>query len=334
MRATSAEPADPTGLLRAWTLGVIGYGNQGRAQALNLRDSGIRTIVGARPGGPSAQAASREGFEVLAPADAAERCELIALLVPDSAIGQLLASLPLDAKIRTVVLAHGFALRFGQRELPGDWDIVLVAPSGPGTALRFGDAAGRIPAFLAVHRDNSGEAWARARAYAIAAGCSPHGFIRTTVEEETEVDLFGEQAVLCGGLAALVTAAWETLVQRGYDPRVAYMECVHQVSLTAEMITRFGVAGMRERISGLALFGDLTRGPNLIGGDVKARMAEMLEEIRSGRFAEEWEREVRDGFLLSRRRLQESREHAMEGVGREVRGLFTTSTKRADESGR
>lgn len=321
MRTPRTDSPDPLSPIRTLTIGVVGYGNQGRAQSMNLRDAGLSPLIGARSGGPSAARAGSDGFEVHEAGDLAERCDLVCILVPDPAIGGVLASLRESRRIRTVVLAHGYALRFGDLPLRDDWDVILVAPSGPGTALRREDRPGRIPALIAVHRDRSGAAWEKARAYAEGAGCSPSGLLATTVAQETEVDLFGEQVVLCGGLAALVSAAWETLVERGYDPRVAYMECVHQISLTAEMITRFGIAGMRERISSLALFGDLTRGPRVIDPNVRARMADILDEIRTGRFAADWDKEVREGFHQSRTMLDESRGQPIEDAGREIRRL-------------
>lgn len=288
---------------------------------MNLRDAGWDVRIGARPEGPSSARAAEDGFAIHDPAALGESCDLTAVLTPDPAIGEVLATLRGGARIRAIVLAHGYALRFGEAPLADAWDVILVAPSGPGTALRRGGLPGRIPALIAVHQDRSGRAWEYGRSYAEAIGCSSTGLLATTVGEETEVDLFGEQAVLCGGLAALTRAAWETLVEEGYDPRVAYMECVHQISLTAEMITRFGIAGMRERISGLALFGDLTRGPRVIDASVKARLADILREIRTGRFAAEWAQEARSGFHQSRVLSEENRAHPMEEAGREIRRI-------------
>jgi ketol-acid reductoisomerase len=305
--------------MREWTIGILGYGNQGRAQALNLRDAGFRIRVGARAGGDSAREAAAAGFAVDDPAELARSCDLVALLAPDHAHPALLASLAQTDRLKAVVVAHGFALRFLDPELRADWDVLLVAPSGPGTALRTARGPGGIPALIAVHQDASGHGWDRARAYAIGAGCSGSALLPTTVAEEAEVDLFGEQAVLCGGIAALAQAAWEALVEKGYDPAVAYLECIHQIGLTSNMITEFGIAGMRERISPVALFGDLTRGPRVIDERVRERMAELLDEIRSGRFAAEFALEMESGFLASRRGLAESRRHPLERAGEEIR---------------
>jgi len=312
------------------TIGVIGYGNQGRAQALNLRDAGCDVLVGARADRASAGEAALAGFRVMEPRALADACDLIALLTPDQTHGEVLATLQSGRRLRTLVLAHGYTLRFTQPPIPADWDVLLVAPSGPGTSLRRDGLRGNIPALIGVYRDRSGAAWARVRAYAVAAGCSGDALLRTTVEEEAEVDLFGEQAVLCGGLTALVTAAWETLVARGYDPAVAYLECVHQVGLTSDMITRYGVAGMRSRISPIALYGDLTRGPRLIDANVRARMAEILEEIRTGRFAREWASEVAAEFPKSRAGLTETSLHPMEKAGMGFRKLVSRVADKND----
>ena len=277
--------------------------------------------IGARPGGRSEAIARKDGLAVRSPESLADSCDLVAVLTPDETHGTLLESLVSGKRMKSVVVAHGYSIRFSDPVLKDDWDVLLVAPSGPGTALRREGRPGRIPALIAVHQDCSGRGLEKARAYAVAAGCSEHALLETTVAEEVEVDLFGEQAVLCGGVTALVTAAWETLVARGYDPAVAYLECVHQVGLTSEMITRHGVAGMRERISRTALFGDLTRGPRLIGPKVRTEMAEILDEIRSGRFAKEWSEEVAAGHPLCRDGLERTRSHPLEKAGTTVRSL-------------
>lgn len=324
-------PGDRNRSILGQVVGVLGYGNQGRAQALNLRDAGFDVRVGARPGGRSEAAAGEDGFVVGSPESLGHACDLAAVLTPDETHGTVLASLSGGKRLNSIVVAHGYAIRFTRPALRKDWDVLLVAPSGPGTALRRAGRPGRIPALIAVQQDSSGRGWEKARAYAVAVGCSEHALLKTTVAEEAEVDLFGEQAVLCGGVAALVTAAWETLVARGYDPAIAYLECVHQIGLTSEMITRHGVAGMRERISRTALFGDLTRGPRLIEPKVREKMAEILDEIRSGRFAEEWQEEVAAGHPLCRDGLERTRNHPLEKAGTVVRGLSGGATQESEE---
>lgn len=313
--------------LRGRTLGILGYGNQGRAQAWNLRDLGFDVRVGARAEGMAWGAAVEDGFPCETPELLGSTCDVVCLLTPDPTHKEILATLVPAPRVRTIVVAHGFSLRFDSPPLAESWDVLLVAPSGPGTALRRNDRRGDIPAIIAVHQDRSGRAWEFLRAYAVACGCSPTALLRSSIAEEAEVDLFGEQAVLCGGLAALVIAAWETLVARGYDPSIAYMECVHQIGLTSDMITRFGVAGMREKISSLALYGDLTRGPRLIDAGVRERMGQILDEIRSGRFAAEFGRDVAAGSPVSRSLLEESRRHPVEEAGVRVRALGQPSAQ-------
>lgn len=313
-------------------IGIIGFGNQGRAQALNLRDAGLDVLIGARKGGKSETTAREERFVVETPTSLGDSCDLIAVLTPEETHGTLLASLADAKRAKIVVFAHGYSLRYLDLPIPEDWDVLLVAPSGPGTALRRNNRAGRIPALIAVHEDRSGSAWERVRSYAYHSGCSKSALIETTVAAEAEIDLFGEQAVLCGGVAALVTAAWETLVDAGYDPVIAYLECVHQVGLTSEMITQHGVAGMRERISKTALFGDLTRGQRLIGPKVRAKMAEILDEIRSGRFANEMSEEVASGYPRIQDGLEKSRHHHLEQAGRTIRNLASGEALDSEDS--
>lgn len=328
MRSIPPDPrsVDPT--LWSQPVGVLGYGNQGRAQALNLRDAGLSVVVGTRRGGSSAARAREDGFEVVESLILGTRCAVVAVLTPDSVHAASFTDLRTGPAVSVVVVAHGYGLRFGHLSLRPDWDVLLVAPSGPGTALRRQEGPGRIPAFVAVHQDASGRAKERARTYAAAAGCSPEALIETTVAAEAEIDLFGEQAVLCGGLAALVTAAWEALVAHGYDPEAAYLECVQQVGLTAEMITRFGVAGMRQRVSEIALYGDLTRGPRVIGPQVRAALDAILHEIRNGRFASEWAEQAGAGAPRNRCGLASSLGHPMEKAGSRLRARISG---RADE---
>jgi ketol-acid reductoisomerase len=316
-------PPDP---IRGWTIGVLGYGNQGRAQAWNLRDSGCAVIVGARPGGPSAELASAEGFAVVAPDYLAEMTDLVAVLAPDEVHEALVSGLAAAARrggrIRALVFAHGYSLRFAPPSLDPAWDVVVVAPSGPGVQVRSWFEEGRgVPAFLAVHRDVSGEADARARAYAAAIGCARAGLMRVTVAQEAEIDLFGEQAVLCGGMNALCRAAFDVLVGAGYPPEAAYLECVQQVRLTAELLERHGLEGMRRRISPAALWGDLTRGPRIIDEGTRGRMREILEEVRSGAFAREWRERCEADPGWREAELRRARDKRFEAAGETARAL-------------
>ncbi|HEY2954392.1 MAG TPA: ketol-acid reductoisomerase [Candidatus Eisenbacteria bacterium] len=302
------------------TVAVLGFGHQGEAQALNLRDSGRAVVVGARPGGGSERARAA-GFEVLAPPEAAGRARLIAVLLPDEAVrgvwDGLAAQIAPDAAL---VFAHGFNLVYSDLAFPARADVVLVSPTGPGRVLRETYRRGeKLPAYVAVHRDGSGGALTLAESYAGWIGCAP--LRRTTAREETEVDLFGEQVVLCGGLLTLVTAAFETLVERGYSPEIAYLECVHQLKYLADLLHERGPAGFREGISGTALFGAMTRGPRVLGEASRDAMKAILEEIRSGAFAREWREEAaaRPGRLQAE--IDRGRIHPLEGARRRALGL-------------
>lgn len=270
-------------------VGVVGYGSQGEAQALNLRDAGVDVVVGLRSGSPSSGRARDAGLAVAGIEEAAE-ADVVALLVPDDVLpvvfGRAVAP-ALDPE-QTVVLAHGYAIRFGNLEFPRGVDVVLVAPMGPGRILRERVlAGGGLPAAFAVHRDATGRARETALDYGRAIGCARIGLFETSVREETEVDLFAEQAVLVGGVTRLISAAFDTLVEAGYDPAVAYMECLYELELTVGLMQRFGISGMRRRISRTALFGDLTRGGRIIGSEAREGMQEILAEIQDGRFAAE-----------------------------------------------
>jgi ketol-acid reductoisomerase len=302
-------------------IAILGYGNQGAAQATLLRRSGGDVIVGARAEGAGARRAAEAGFEVMPLADALAAADVAAVLLPDEALPERWNEL--GGSVReghTLVFAHGFNLLYGNIECRPGCDVVLVSPTAPGTAmLEAGERGERIPAYLAIHQDDTGSAWATAEAYADRLGCGP--LRRTTVREETEVDLFGEQVVLCGGMNALVLAAFDTLVDKGYTPEVAYLECVHQLRYLAELLHARGPAGFRRAISGTARYGDLTRGPRVIGPAARRAMEEILEEIRDGRFAREWQAEVRAGTPhlralekgMARRPIERARHRALEG---------------------
>ena len=309
--------------MNADTIAVLGFGNQGAAQALNLRDSGLDVIVGARAGHAAESRARALGFEVLLPAAAAARARVVAMLLPDEVAPALWPGVA--AVLATgagVVFAHGFNLLYGNIALRGDEDVVLVSPTGPGRVLRQLYERGEgLPAYLAVHQDGTGGAWALAERYVGGLGCARARLWRTSVREETEVDLFGEQAVLCGGMNALVTAAFETLVGAGYSPEIAYLECVHQLKYLADMLHERGVSGMREGISGTALYGDVTRGPRIIGEPARAAMAAALEQIRSGAFARELAAEMAAGRPAILAATKRAAAHAMERARRRALGL-------------
>jgi ketol-acid reductoisomerase len=276
---------------------VLGYGNQGEAHARNLRDAGEDVRVAARPGRGAEARARRDGFAVATPAEAIREADTLAVLLPDEVVPEAWPEVAAAARdVRAFVFAHGFNLLYGSLAFPAAAAVVLVSPTGPGRVIRELHERGQgVPAYLAVHQAGSGDAWALATHYATALGSARARLLRTTVREETEVDLFGEQAVLCGGMNALVTAAYDTLVEQGYTPEVAYLECVHQLRYLAELLHARGVAGMRRGISGTALYGDLTRGPRVIDAGSRAALRELLGEIRSGAFAREWLAEVAAG---------------------------------------
>ncbi|MEO5987699.1 MAG: ketol-acid reductoisomerase, partial [Candidatus Eisenbacteria bacterium] len=293
------------------------------AHAQNLRDSGARVVVGARTGRDAEARAIAEGFEVFGLAEAAARASVVAVLLPDevapSVWPMVFNHLVPDV---VVVFAHGFNLLYHPLAFPQGADVVLVSPTGPGRVLRSvyeqGDG---LPAYLAVHQDGTGNAWSAAEHYATLLGCARAQLWRTTVREETEVDLFGEQSVLCGGMNELVTAAWETLVARGFSPEIAYLECVHQLKYLADLLHERGVSAMRAGISGTACFGDITRGSRVINAESRRQMAAMLDEITSGAFAREWIAEAQAGRPRLDAALARARAHPMEAARRRALGL-------------
>ena len=309
---------------------VLGYGNQGRAQALNLRDSGAaaRVRVWARPDGSSASRARADGFTVVAAAALGEG-EVFLCLLPDEVQADVLRetltpALRAAGRAGSIGFAHGFALRFtdaGEALRRPPWaEVFLVAPAGPGEEVRAAFVSGGgVPALLGIWHDASGEARARALAVAQAIGALRAGVLETTVADEVVVDLFGEQAVLCGGLSALVRAGFTTLTRAGYPPELAYLECVHQLRLTADLIARHGIAGMRERISRTALYGDVTRGPRILGAEVRQRMADILREIEAGEFSREWVEEDRRGAPSLEAARGDRRTDPLEEAGRAFR---------------
>ena len=301
---------------------VIGYGSQGHAHALNLRDSGVDVVIGVRPGGRSAAAACAAGFQVGSVAEATADSDVVALLVPDTAQPALYTEeiAPSLAPGATLLFAHGFNVHYGQIDPPPDADVVLVAPKSPGAIARREFAAGRgVPALVAVHQDASGSALGTALAYAAAIGCIRAGVLETTFGAETETDLFGEQAVLCGGLTSLIKAGFETLVDAGYAPELAYFECLHEMKLIVDLVYAGGLAGMRSGVSDTAEYGDYVSGPAVVGDSSRQAMRQVLGEIRSGEFARRWIAESADGAPQFQRMRERERAHGIEEVGERLR---------------
>jgi ketol-acid reductoisomerase len=302
-------------------IAVIGYGSQGRAHALNLRDSGCNVVVGLRPDGKTAARARADGFDVCSPADAAKGATLVAMLTPDMSHRALFEQIEANLSAQaTLLFAHGFSIHYRRVQPAETLDVVLVAPKGPGDLVRRQYEAGQgVPCLIAVANDATGRAQARALAYAHAIGGTRSGVLETTFAEETETDLFGEQAVLCGGATELVLKGYETLVEAGYQPEVAYFECLHELKLIVDLLYEGGLAKMHQFVSETAKYGDLTRGPRVIDDHVKASMQAILEEIRSGQFAREWIDENANGLPNYRDLLQRDLNHPIERVGKTLR---------------
>ncbi|SEJ26015.1 ketol-acid reductoisomerase [Frateuria terrea] len=301
---------------------VLGYGSQGRAHALNLRDSGHEVVLGLRKGGPSWQRAQAEGFAVAEPAEAVKGAALVAVLTPDMAQPALYreAIAPHIAPGAALLFAHGFNVHYGQIEPRKDIDVVLVAPKGPGALVRSEYARGRgVPCLWAVHQDASGAAAAKARAYADGIGGGRALLIQTDFREETETDLFGEQAVLCGGASELVTKGFETLVEAGYQPEIAYYEVMHELKLIVDLFYEGGLTKMLEFVSETAQYGDYVSGPRVVDTGTKERMRAVLDDIRDGTFARQWIAEHQAGLPNYRRLKQADLDHPIEKVGAALR---------------
>jgi len=303
-------------------IAVIGYGSQGRAHALNLRDSGFDVVVGLRPGGPTEVKALADGFTVKSPAEAAAQADLVAVLTPDMVQKKLYADVlaPHMKPGACLLFAHGLNVHFGMISPRADLDVVLVAPKGPGALVRREYEIGRgVPCIYAVHQDRSGHAEALAKTYAGGLGGARANLIRTTFKEETETDLFGEQAVLCGGASALVQAGFETLVEAGYQPEIAYYEVLHELKLIVDLFYEGGITRMLEFISETAQYGDFVSGPRVINAETKARMKDILSEIQDGTFVQKWVAEYDAGLPNYKRYQQADKDHPIEKVGRELR---------------
>ena len=304
---------------------VLGYGSQGHAHALNLKESGIDVRVGLRDGSGSAAKAAEAGLDVKSIADAVAEADLIMMLMPDTEMGAIYTE-HVEPNLNdgdALFFAHGFNIRFDLIEPPASVDVCMVAPKGPGHLVRRTYLeGGGVPALIAVEQDATGSAKGLALAYADAIGGARAGVIETTFTEETETDLFGEQAVLCGGTTALVQAGFETLVDAGYQPEVAYFECLHELKLIVDLMYEEGIAGMRYSVSDTAEYGDLSRGPRVINDAVRAEMKVMLDEIQTGKFADEWVAESRSGRPNFLRLEAEGHEHPIEKVGKELREMM------------
>jgi ketol-acid reductoisomerase len=313
------------GALRGERIAVLGYGSQGRAHAMNLRDSGYDVVIGVRPDGNTTPKAQRDGFTVKAPVEAVKDAGLVAFLAPDLAQGQLYNDIePNLKKGATLLFAHGFNIHYKLIQPRADLDVILIAPKGPGDLVRRQYEQGRgVPCLMAVAQDASGKAQARALAYAHGIGGTRGGVLATTFREETETDLFGEQAVLCGGATELIVRGFETLVEAGYQPEVAYFECMHEMKLIVDLLHEGGLKKMHQYVSDTAKYGDLTRGPRIIDAHVRDNMRQVLKEVQDGTFAKQWIEENRTGQKNYKRLMQEDLDQGIEKVGKELRGRMS-----------
>jgi ketol-acid reductoisomerase len=311
--------------LKGKTIAILGYGSQGHAHALNLRDSGFDVLVGLRPDSASRAEAEAEGLEVVEVADAASRGDVVMVLLPDERQHDVWEAEIRDgiAEGKLLMFAHGFSIHFGEIEPPPGVDIGMVAPKGPGHLVRRQFTEGRgVPCLMAVHQDATGNAHELVLAYASGIGGGRAGIIETTFKDECETDLFGEQSVLCGGATELVRAGFETLVEAGYDPRLAYFECLHELKLIVDLMYENGIQGMRHSISNTAEYGDMTRGPRVIGEPTREAMRKILADIQSGDFAREWIAENRAGGENFQRMRDEAAGDRIEQVGGELRSMM------------
>ena len=321
MKVYSEADANPSAVSSA-PVAVIGYGSQGRAHALNLKNSGCNVIVGARPGGPGAERAAADGLETAPVRKAAQEANLIAILTPDMTHEAIFKE-DIEPALNsgdTLLFAHGFTVLYGRVQPPKDVDVIMVAPKGPGDLVRREYERGRgVPCLFAIHQDATGKAKERALGYASLIGGTTAGVLETTFKEETETDLFGEQAVLCGGATELVTAGFETLVEAGYAPEIAYYECLHELKLIVDLLYEGGISKMHEFISETAIYGDLVSGPRVVNAETKERMREVLTDIQSGQFARDWIVENQAGKPRYAQLLRQDLEHPIEETGRELR---------------
>ncbi|MCM8784300.1 MAG: ketol-acid reductoisomerase [Candidatus Omnitrophica bacterium] len=312
-------------ILKDKTIAIIGYGIQGRGQALCLRDSGCKVVVSELEGTPNFEQAKKDGFEPVSAFEAAKQAEIIQILTQDHVQAKVYkeAIRPHLKKGKALCFSHGFNIRFKQIKPPKKIDVFMVAPKGPGALVRKMYEEGKgVPSLVAVYQDASGCALKLALAYAKAIGATKAGVIETTFAEETETDLFGEQTVLCGGVTALITAGFDVLVEAGYQPEIAYFEVLHELKLITDLIQEYGISGMRRRVSNTACYGDLTRGPKIITEKTRKLMRRILKDIKSGKFAREWIKENEIGRPLFNKLLEEADKHRIEEVGKVLREMM------------
>jgi ketol-acid reductoisomerase len=311
--------------LKGKQVAILGYGSQGHAHALNLKESGVNVVVGLYAGSPSGEKAKADGLRVVPVDEAAKTSDVMMMLTPDERQRKIYTEslLPNLRQGQTLMFAHGFNIHFKQIQPPSMVDVSMIAPKAPGHRVRelFTEGVG-VPALLAIHQDPSGVAKENALAYALALGCLKAGVIETTFKEETESDLFGEQSVLCGGTSALVKAAFETLIEAGYQPEVAYFECMHELKLIVDLFYTGGLAYMRYSVSDTAEYGDYTRGPRVVDADTKVRMKKILSEIQSGQFAKEWIEENEKGRPNFNEMRKKEAAHPIEEVGKKLRAMM------------
>jgi len=319
-------------VLKNKTLAVLGFGSQGHAHALNLKESGLKVIIGLYEGSKSIEVAREKGFEVVTTGEAVKRADVIFVALPDTKQAKSYEKeiAPNLSKGKTLLFSHGFSIHFKTIVPPKNVDVILVAPKGPGHIVRRQYVEGKgVPALIAIYQNASGKAKKVALAWAKGIGGTRAGVIETTFKEETETDLFGEQTVLCGGASALIQAGYETLVEAGYQPEMAYFECLHELKLIVDLMNEAGISGMRFSISETAKWGDVSVGPKIIDASVKKRMKTALKEIQNGKFAKGWIAEYKGGYKKYNALLKKGEQHSIEKVGDRLRGLMPWMKKRS-----